>query len=101
MTVILNKALSLGSRKAFDSAVNKSCYKPRRGEEKKIRKKDIDLSIHVCWFQSLVTLDGNKLLHVQKWDGKETSLVREVDGNGLTLVSITCLSYRAELLVCL
>lgn len=61
----------------------------------------IDLNIHVCWFQSLVTLDGTKLLHVQKWDGKETSLVREVDGNGLTLVSITCLSYRAELLVCL
>ncbi|KAB5530918.1 hypothetical protein PHYPO_G00134870 [Pangasianodon hypophthalmus] len=35
--------------------------------------------------KSLVTLDGNKLVHVQKWDGKETSLVREVDGNSLTL----------------
>ncbi|TSK31378.1 Fatty acid-binding protein, heart [Bagarius yarrelli] len=35
--------------------------------------------------KSVVTLDGNKLLHIQKWDGKETSLVREVDGNSLTL----------------
>ncbi|KAJ8378452.1 hypothetical protein AAFF_G00242670 [Aldrovandia affinis] len=35
--------------------------------------------------KSLVTLDGGKLVHVQKWDGKETSLVREVSGNKLTL----------------
>ncbi|XP_017309761.1 fatty acid-binding protein, heart [Ictalurus punctatus] len=35
--------------------------------------------------KSLVTLDGSKLIHVQKWDGKETTLVREVDGNNLTL----------------
>ncbi|MCJ8746305.1 hypothetical protein PDJAM_G00140430 [Pangasius djambal] len=35
--------------------------------------------------KSLMTLDGNKLVHIQKWDGKETSLVREVDGNSLTL----------------
>ncbi|KAI5091747.1 fatty acid-binding protein, heart [Silurus meridionalis] len=36
--------------------------------------------------KSLVTLDGNKLIHVQKWDDKETSLVREVNGDSLTLV---------------
>ncbi|KAK3532340.1 hypothetical protein QTP86_016032, partial [Hemibagrus guttatus] len=35
--------------------------------------------------KSLVTLDGNKLVHVQKWEDKETSLVRELDGNNLTL----------------
>ncbi|XP_041665201.1 fatty acid-binding protein, heart [Cheilinus undulatus] len=35
--------------------------------------------------KSIVTLDAGKLVHVQKWDGKETSLVREVNGNKLTL----------------
>uniref|UniRef100_M3ZLA0 Cellular retinoic acid-binding protein 1 n=2 Tax=Xiphophorus maculatus TaxID=8083 RepID=M3ZLA0_XIPMA len=35
--------------------------------------------------KSLVTIEDGKLVHVQKWDGKETSLVREVDGNKLTL----------------
>ncbi|KAK1805107.1 hypothetical protein P4O66_019458 [Electrophorus voltai] len=35
--------------------------------------------------KSLVNLDGDKLIHVQKWDGKETTLVREVNGNSLTL----------------
>uniref|UniRef100_A0A8C5WC90 Cytosolic fatty-acid binding proteins domain-containing protein n=1 Tax=Leptobrachium leishanense TaxID=445787 RepID=A0A8C5WC90_9ANUR len=35
--------------------------------------------------KSLVTLEDGKLKHVQKWDGKETSLVREVDGNKLVL----------------
>ncbi|KAJ7991659.1 hypothetical protein DPEC_G00286180 [Dallia pectoralis] len=35
--------------------------------------------------KSLVTVDGNKLIHVQKWDGKETTLVREVNGNALEL----------------
>ncbi|KAG7457832.1 hypothetical protein MATL_G00231500 [Megalops atlanticus] len=35
--------------------------------------------------KSTVTLDGGKLVHVQKWDGNETTLVREVDGNSLTL----------------
>uniref|UniRef100_A0AAQ4PMR2 Cellular retinoic acid-binding protein 1 n=2 Tax=Gasterosteus aculeatus aculeatus TaxID=481459 RepID=A0AAQ4PMR2_GASAC len=29
--------------------------------------------------------DDGKLVHVQKWDGKETSLVRSVEGNALTL----------------
>ncbi|XP_048057675.1 fatty acid-binding protein, heart isoform X2 [Megalobrama amblycephala] len=35
--------------------------------------------------KSLITLDGDKLVHVQKWDGKETTLVREVSDNSLTL----------------
>lgn len=52
-------------------------------------------------FQSLVTLDGSKLIHVQKWDGKETTLVREVDGNSLTLVSTACASSTTELIACL
>ncbi|CAL8296596.1 unnamed protein product [Lota lota] len=34
---------------------------------------------------SLVTLEGNKMVHIQKWDGKETSLVREVTDNTLLL----------------
>ncbi|XP_005993192.1 fatty acid-binding protein, heart [Latimeria chalumnae] len=35
--------------------------------------------------KSIVTLDGNKLVHVQKWDGKETSLVREIQDGKLIL----------------
>ncbi|KAM9321421.1 fatty acid-binding protein, heart [Gastrophryne carolinensis] len=35
--------------------------------------------------KSIVTLEDGKLLHIQKWDGKETSLVREVNGNKLVL----------------
>lgn len=50
----------------------------------------IDLDPNVCLFQSLVTIEGNKLIHIQKWEGKETSLVREVNGNSLTLVSRAC-----------
>ncbi|XP_010146520.1 PREDICTED: fatty acid-binding protein, heart-like, partial [Eurypyga helias] len=34
---------------------------------------------------SVVTLDGGKLIHVQKWDGKETSLVRELKDGKLIL----------------
>lgn len=37
--------------------------------------------------QSMVTIQDGKMVHVQKWDGKETTLVREVNGNNLTLVS--------------
>ncbi|KAG8005181.1 Fatty acid-binding protein, partial [Nibea albiflora] len=37
--------------------------------------------------KSIVTVDDGKMVHIQKWDGKETSLVREIDGNALTLVS--------------
>ncbi|XP_059206288.1 fatty acid-binding protein, heart [Centropristis striata] len=35
--------------------------------------------------KSTVTVDDGKLVHVQKWKGKETSLVREVNGNSLVL----------------
>ncbi|KAM4630052.1 fatty acid-binding protein, heart [Polymixia lowei] len=35
--------------------------------------------------KSTVSIDGGKMVHIQKWDGKETSLVREVNGNALTL----------------
>ncbi|KAM9838327.1 fatty acid-binding protein, heart [Aulostomus maculatus] len=35
--------------------------------------------------KSTVTVQDGKMVHVQKWDGKETSLVREVNGNALTL----------------
>ncbi|XP_063300525.1 fatty acid-binding protein, heart-like [Pelobates fuscus] len=35
--------------------------------------------------KSLVTLEDGKLKHVQKWDGKESILVREVDGDKLVL----------------
>ncbi|XP_061786886.1 fatty acid-binding protein, heart [Nerophis lumbriciformis] len=35
--------------------------------------------------KSIVTIDGGKMVHIQRWDGKETSLVREVNGNALTL----------------
>lgn len=37
--------------------------------------------------QSIVTIEDGKLVHIQRWDGRETSLVREVNGNALTLVS--------------
>ncbi|XP_026155413.1 fatty acid-binding protein, heart [Mastacembelus armatus] len=35
--------------------------------------------------KSIVTIDGGKMVHIQKWEDKETSLVREVNGNNLTL----------------
>ncbi|XP_009891324.1 PREDICTED: fatty acid-binding protein, heart [Charadrius vociferus] len=35
--------------------------------------------------KSVVTLDGGKLVHVQKWEGKETSLVRELKDGKLVL----------------
>ncbi|XP_056413288.1 fatty acid-binding protein, heart [Hyla sarda] len=35
--------------------------------------------------KSIVTLEDGKLKHVQKWDGKETTLVREVNDNKLVL----------------
>uniref|UniRef100_A0A670JND3 Fatty acid binding protein 3 n=1 Tax=Podarcis muralis TaxID=64176 RepID=A0A670JND3_PODMU len=47
--------------------------------------------------KSLVTLDGGKLLHVQKWDGKETSLVRELKDGKLILVSQSTLLFTCGL----
>jgi len=42
-------------------------------------------------FQSTVTLEGDNLVHVQKWDGKETKFVREIkDGKMVMVSSITC-----------
>ncbi|XP_062996840.1 fatty acid-binding protein, heart [Elgaria multicarinata webbii] len=44
--------------------------------------------------KSLVTLEGGKLVHVQKWAGKETTLIRELkDGKlilTLTMGDVTC-----------
>ena len=36
--------------------------------------------------KSLVTLDGGKLIHVQKWNGQETTLTRELVDGKLILV---------------
>ncbi|XP_006895003.1 PREDICTED: fatty acid-binding protein, heart isoform X1 [Elephantulus edwardii] len=35
--------------------------------------------------KSTVTMDGGKLVHVQKWDGQETTLVRELTDGKLIL----------------
>ncbi|KAF3707495.1 Fatty acid-binding protein [Channa argus] len=35
--------------------------------------------------ESIITIDDGKMVHIQKWDGKETTLVREVNSNNLTL----------------
>ncbi|XP_034276001.1 fatty acid-binding protein, heart-like [Pantherophis guttatus] len=35
--------------------------------------------------KSIVTLDGGKLVRIQKWNGKETSLVREIKDDKLIL----------------
>ncbi|KAJ3608988.1 hypothetical protein NHX12_023516 [Muraenolepis orangiensis] len=35
--------------------------------------------------KSLITVEGNKMVHIQKWEGKETSLVREVTDDTLLL----------------
>ncbi|XP_006895004.1 PREDICTED: fatty acid-binding protein, heart isoform X2 [Elephantulus edwardii] len=39
--------------------------------------------------KSTVTMDGGKLVHVQKWDGQETTLVRELTDGKLILVRWT------------
>uniref|UniRef100_A0A3Q4BVW4 Cellular retinoic acid-binding protein 1 n=1 Tax=Mola mola TaxID=94237 RepID=A0A3Q4BVW4_MOLML len=35
--------------------------------------------------KSIITMEDGKMVHMQRWDGKETSLVREVSGDDLTL----------------
>ncbi|XP_017279186.1 fatty acid-binding protein, heart [Kryptolebias marmoratus] len=35
--------------------------------------------------KSIVTIEDGKMIHKQKWDDKETTLMREVDGNKLLL----------------
>ncbi|CAH6778183.1 Fabp7 [Phodopus roborovskii] len=37
--------------------------------------------------KSVVRLDGNKLIHVQKWDGKQTDCVREIKDGKMIVVS--------------
>lgn len=37
------------------------------------------------FLQSVVTLDGGKLVHLQKWDGQETTLTRELSDGKLIL----------------
>lgn len=48
---------------------------------------DVCLTLVSAPRQSIVTIEDGKLVHIQRWDGKETSLVREVNGNVLLLVS--------------
>ncbi|XP_015248210.1 fatty acid-binding protein, brain-like [Cyprinodon tularosa] len=38
--------------------------------------------------KSTLTMEGNKLVHRQKWDGKETSLVREIK-DGKMVMTLT------------
>ncbi|XP_007128529.1 fatty acid-binding protein, heart isoform X2 [Physeter macrocephalus] len=40
--------------------------------------------------KSIVTLDGGKLVHMQKWNGQETTLVREVVSGKLILTLTHC-----------
>lgn len=39
-----------------------------------------------CVSQSTVSLEGDKLVHVQKWDGKETTFVREIKDGKMVMV---------------
>ncbi|XP_055289178.1 fatty acid-binding protein, brain isoform X1 [Moschus berezovskii] len=55
--------------------------------------KKSDLCLLLCsafcwWSQSVVSLDGDKLVHVQKWDGKETNFVREIK-DGKMVMTLT------------
>lgn len=36
--------------------------------------------------QSTVSMEGDKLVHVQKWDGKETKFVRELKDGKMVMV---------------
>lgn len=51
--------------------------------------------------QSVVTLDGDKLVHVQKWDGKETNFVREIKDGKMVMVSINLTEHSRTLLTLL
>lgn len=39
------------------------------------------------WLQSTFTMDGDNLVQVQKWDGKETTFVREIKDGKMVMVS--------------
>lgn len=51
------------------------------------RSLDVCLTLVSAPRQSIVKIEDGKLVHIQRWDEKETSLVREVNGNVLLLVS--------------
>lgn len=51
------------------------------------RSLDVCLTLVSAHRQSIVKIEDGKLVHIQRWDEKETSLVREVNGNVLLLVS--------------
>lgn len=43
----------------------------------------------MCYFyQSTVVMDGDQLVHVQKWDGKETTFVREIKDGKMVMVRL-------------
>ncbi|KAI3364559.1 hypothetical protein L3Q82_011341 [Scortum barcoo] len=47
--------------------------------------------------KSTVTMEGDKLVHVQKWDGKETKFVREIKDGKMVMVRRTepdCIPFR-------
>lgn len=56
------------------------CHDPERERE--------ETSIDDRNCKSVVRLDGDKLIHVQKWDGKETNCVREIK-DGKMIVTLT------------
>lgn len=41
--------------------------------------------------QSTFTMEGDKLVHVQKWDGKETKFVREIKDGKMVMVRLNIL----------
>jgi len=42
--------------------------------------------LHILFSQSIYRWDGDKLVQVQKWDGKESTLTRYVEGDELVMV---------------
>uniref|UniRef100_A0AAF6YYM1 Fatty acid binding protein 7 n=1 Tax=Bos taurus TaxID=9913 RepID=A0AAF6YYM1_BOVIN len=48
--------------------------------------------------KSVVSLDGDKLVHVQKWDGKETNFVREIKDGKMIMIWLSLESFRLLLL---
>uniref|UniRef100_A0AC11C9A4 Sphingomyelin phosphodiesterase acid like 3A n=1 Tax=Ovis aries TaxID=9940 RepID=A0AC11C9A4_SHEEP len=48
--------------------------------------------------KSVVSLDGDKLVHVQKWDGKETNFVREIKDGKMVMIWLSLESFRLLLL---
>ncbi|XP_054652151.1 fatty acid binding protein 7, brain, a [Dunckerocampus dactyliophorus] len=39
--------------------------------------------------KSIFTMEGDKFVHVQKWDGKETRFVREIKDDGKMVMTLT------------